>query len=120
MGVELVVTFPDRRVPAWPQTAALLAGRGVAVQMRMIDGELAFPDEEPPESWREIRVAAGGAMITIRRGDGAITLVGWGNMDEVQKKLWHALAWAFASAGDGRVGPEGLTAEAFAQQGELT
>jgi hypothetical protein len=116
MGVELVVTFPDKRVPAWPQAAALLAGRGVAVQMRMIDGELAFPDEEPPESWREIRVASGGAMITIRRGDASVTLVGWGNMDESQKQLWHALAWAFASAGGGLVGPEGLTAEAFARQ----
>jgi hypothetical protein len=116
MGVELQVAFPDGRVPAWPNVASLLAGRGLAAQMRMIDGELAFPDEEPPESWRELRVAAGGAMITVSRGDGSLTLIGWGNMDEPQRKLWHGLAWAFASAGGGAVGAEKLSAEEFAKR----
>lgn len=116
MGVELQITFPVKPIPAWPAVAGLLAGCGVAAQMRMIDGELAFPDEEPPESWRELRVAAGGAMITIRRGDGSVTLVGWGNMDDAQKKLRTALAWAFASAGGGLVGPEALPADRFAER----
>jgi hypothetical protein len=105
MGVELVVTFRDRQPPAWPAVAELLAKHGWPVQMRMIDGELAFPDEQPPDAWREIRVAAG-AMVTIRRGEGEVRLVAWGNADEAQRRLWQALAWAFASAGEGLVRTE--------------
>lgn len=114
MGVELKVSLPAGGVPEWPAVARLLAGRGLAVQMRMIDGELAFPDEEPPAGWREIRVGAAGAMVTVRRGDG-VSVVGWGNGDAAQEALWRALAWAFAAAGEGRIGPEALTADEFAR-----
>jgi hypothetical protein len=121
MGVELNVTFPGRPVPAWPVVAKLLAGRGSAVQMRMIDGELAFPDEQPPEDWREIRVAAGGTMVTIRRSGQEVRLVAWGNADENQRRLWQLLAWAFAQAGDGLVRTEegDLTPAAFAENAGL-
>ncbi len=106
MGVELVVTFRERQPPAWPAVAELLARHGWPVQMRMIDGELAFPDEQPPEGWREVRVAAGGAMVTVRRGEHEVRLVAWGNADDAQRRLWQALAWAFAAAGDGLVRSE--------------
>ena len=121
MGVELRVTYPERAVPAWPTVAELLARHGWAVQMRMIDGELAFPDEQPPEAWREIRVAAGGAMITVRRSEQEVRLVAWGNADEAQRRLWQALAWAFASAGGGVVATDtgALEAAAFARQAGL-
>jgi hypothetical protein len=111
MGVDLRVTFPDRRVPDWPAVAGRLTAAGLPVQMRMIDGELAFPDEQPGESWRELRVAAGGAMVTVRRGDGEVAVVAWGNMDEAQKRLWQAVAEAFAGAGGGAVqgGPGGCS-----------
>jgi hypothetical protein len=99
MGLERTVTFPAGHVPVWADVAARLAAKGVVVQMRMIDGELAFPDESPPDTWRELRVAFGGAMVTVRRDDAAVRLVGWGNMDEPQKQLWQALAEAFAEAG---------------------
>jgi len=117
MGVELRVTFPGQPVPAWPAVAELLTGRGWPIQMRMIDGELAFPDEQPPESWREIRVALGGAMVTIRRTEREVRLVAWGNADAAQRRLWQALAWAFASVGGGMVSAdEGtLDADAFAE-----
>lgn len=103
MGVELRVHFPERTAPAWPAVVDRLASAGLAVQMRMIDGELAFPEELPPESWRELRVAASGAMVTVRRGDGEVVVVAWGNMDDAQKRLWQALADAFAAAGGGTV-----------------
>ena len=44
------------------------------MQMRMIDGELALPDETPPDGWRELRVAAPEGMVTIRRAPGRIVL----------------------------------------------
>jgi hypothetical protein len=114
--MEQTVVFPQRKPPAWPEVAGLLARQGRPVQMRMIDGELAFPDEEPPEVWREIRVASAGAMITIRRGEDQVVLVAWGNADADQVALWNALAWAWAAAGNGQVQTaEGsLDAAAFA------
>jgi hypothetical protein len=102
MGLERTVTFAGD-IPGWPAVCDLLAGRGAAVQMRMIDGELAFPDEEPPEAWRELRLSLGGGMVTVRRGAGQVSLVVWGNADAALLQAWDLLAWAFAEAGGGRV-----------------
>lgn len=70
--------------------------------MRMIDGELAFPDEIPPSDWRELRVADQGAMVTIRRGEKEIILVGWNSDDPAQESLMSGLAKALASFGRNR------------------
>ena len=103
MGMDLRVDFAGKETPAWPAVAAAMQARGWAVAMRMIDNELAFPDETPPESWRELRVGADGAMVTIRRAASGVALVAWGNADAAQRRLWNRLAWAFASAGGGAV-----------------
>jgi len=55
---NLTATFAEGQAPSWPAVCALLARRGYPVQMRMIDGQPAFPDEAPPDDWREVRVAA--------------------------------------------------------------
>ncbi|MFO0928391.1 MAG: hypothetical protein U0736_15345 [Gemmataceae bacterium] len=117
MGMQLEVTFAAA-VPAWPAVAELVRGRGFVLQMRMIDGELAFPDDVPPDGWRELRVAAAGAMVTVRRADGGVQLVVWGNADADQQQLWRALAWGFAQVGDGRVQTEQgpIDADTFAAQ----
>jgi hypothetical protein len=57
MGMEQTVTFPAGSPPSWSAARDLLVSRGLLMQARMIDGELAFPDEEPPENWRELRLA---------------------------------------------------------------
>ena len=123
MGMELKVTFATGKVPAWPAVAALLAAEGSSsslppVEMRMIDGELAFPDEAPPEGWRELRVALGGAMVTVRRGADEASVVAWGNADAAQLRLWQTLAWALAAAGEGSVlTPDGpVNAATFGKQ----
>ncbi len=103
MGMDQTVTFGDRPAPPWPAVRDLLAARGYPVQIRMIDGELAFPDEEPPAAWRELRVAAPGGMITLRRTAGGVTLVTWGNADAGLRQAWNAVARAFADAGGGTV-----------------
>jgi hypothetical protein len=69
----------------------------------MIDGELAFPDEAPPEGWRELRVGTAGGMVTVRREPGRVVCVTWGNAQGEMLQAWHALTWAFAEAGGGRV-----------------
>lgn len=118
MGMQLEVTFPGASVPDWPAVAELTAGHGLSTQMRMIDGELAFPDDAPPADWRELRVAADGAMVTIRREPAGVQLVVWGNADAAQLRLWRVLAWAFARAGAGHVQTEQGPADAdrFAAQ----
>ena len=101
--MDQTVTFAGRPAPPWPAVRELLTGLGYAVQVRMIDGELAFPDEAPPEAWRELRVGTPQGMVTLRREGGGIVCVTWGNADAALRQAWNALAWAFAEAGSGRV-----------------
>ena len=120
MGMDQTITLAA--APAWSAVRELLARSGLAVQMRMIDGQLAFPDEEPSETWRELRVAvAGGAMVTVRREPDGVRCVTWGNADEAARQAWNALAWAFAEAGGGRVQtPQGpLDAATYRRQADL-
>ncbi len=121
MGLNLSITFADSP-PSWERAQTLLANQGWGVQMRMIDGQLAFPDEQPPEQWRELRVAAAqGGMVTIRRDGSTIQCVIWGNADKATKETWNALAWAFAAAGQGLIHIEqaALSADQFRLQAEL-
>ncbi|MFO0863347.1 MAG: hypothetical protein U0744_01575, partial [Gemmataceae bacterium] len=86
-----------------PAIAAKFKSQGLAVTMRMIDNELAFPDEEPGPDWHEVRVAAAGNMITLRRDPDGITLVIWGNADEALKHAWDQMAHALADLTHGAV-----------------
>jgi hypothetical protein len=120
MGLEQTVLFPDS-VPTWHDVQELLAKRGFPIQMRMIDGQLAFPDELPVEPWRELRVSSGANMVTIRREQNQVTLVTWGNIDAALVRTRNALAWAFAQAGKGRIQSEDgeQSAAEFLQSAEL-
>ena len=98
MGMDQTVSFAGAG-PDWAAVRDLLARHGYPVQMRMIDGQLAFPDEEPPEGWRELRVGTPQGMVTLRRGGGAVVCVTWGNADAALRQAWNALAWGWAEAG---------------------
>ena len=121
MGIDRTVSFAARPVPPWSAVAGLLARRGFPAEMRMIDGELAFPDESPPEDWKELRVGTPQGMVTVRKGEGRLTFVTWGNADDPLRRAWNALAWAFAEAGGGEVETEEgrVDAEAFRRQAEM-
>jgi hypothetical protein len=103
MGMEQNVHFDSTAIPAWSGLKAFLDERGFAVQLRMIDGELAFPDEVPPESWRELRVGTPHGMVTLRRENDCIVFVTWGNADAVLLQAWNGLVWACAEVGGGRI-----------------
>ena len=120
-GPPLTVAFAGGAPPAWPAVHDLLARRGFPVRMRMIDGQPAFPDEEPAESWREIRVAAADGMVTVRRDGNRVAFVTWGNAGRGVLQAANALAWAFAAAGAGTAdAPEGpLDAAAFLRTADL-
>ncbi len=115
------VTFAESAMPSWSAVRDLLAARGYPIQMRMIDNQLAFPYEEPPLVWRELRVASSQGMVTLRRELGQITVVTWGNADPPLLQAWNALAWALAEASGGAVesGNGSLSAADFAQWADL-
>lgn len=95
MGVTRRISCP-RGIPTWREVKSRLTAGGVAVEMRMIDGQLAFPDEEPPDDWQELRVSVGGWMVTIRRDGSAVELIRWGDpsaeLDRAVSLLERALA----------------------------
>lgn len=81
MGMTKSVTFASAP-PAWSVVRERLTTQGHPPQMRMIDGMPAFPDEDPPEDWKEIRLTFGAGMITIRQEGSSWNLVVWGNADQ--------------------------------------
>jgi hypothetical protein len=103
MGMERVVSFAEGAVPSWSRIAEALDHHALAVQVRMIDNELAFPDEQPPETWRELRVGMTHGMITIRREDERLRVIVWGNATADLQDDWQKLTAALAEAGNGQV-----------------
>jgi hypothetical protein len=116
MGLERTVTCPNG-VPGWDAIKALLGRVGERGQIRMIDNLPAFPDETPEPGWRELRVAAGGAMVTIRAQGDVLTCVVWSNADPELLAARDRIAWACAEAAGGLVHAEAGTVPAaeFAQ-----
>lgn len=113
MGMEQTVVFPAGVLPTWPAVRELLQQHNLSVQMRMIDNQLAFPDEEPSDAWRELRLGTAAGMVTLRRGADRIAFVVWGNAEEAMRQAWNALVWAWAEAGGGQVlTPEGAVSAA--------
>lgn len=103
MGMDQKVVFAPEKMPAWAQLSALLAERNYPLQMRMIDGELSFPDEAPPDNWRELRVSSRQGMVTLRREPDGIMLVTWGNADQNLRQAWNAVTWALAHLSRGAI-----------------
>lgn len=128
MGLEQTVTVPAGAALPWGALAERLAARGYPVQVRMIDGLPAFPDELPPDDWRELRVGTPAGMVTLRRSDPAapgtpagVGVVVWGNAGPELYAAANALLWAAADVTGGRVQtPDGSrTADEFARASGL-
>jgi hypothetical protein len=121
MGLEQTVTFTRGTLPPWSEVSDLLARRGFPVQVRMIDNELALPDELPPDTWSELRLGTPSGMVTLRRDPHRVVLLTWANADAALLQAWNALAWALAEATGGRVqAPNGtFSAAEFLQTGDL-
>ena len=108
MGMEYVVE-PADELPKLASIREILAGEGYSLQTRMIDGQLAFPDEEPKGPWSELRVAINKNMITLRHDGRAIHVLTWGNADDAMQVVWKSLVWAIAESSKGKViSPDGV------------
>jgi hypothetical protein len=103
MGMAQTIIFDANCNVSWPAVRSFLDSKGFSVQVRMIEGELALPDEQPPEQWRELRLGTPAGMVTVRRQPDRITLVVWGNADSALVRARDLLTWAFARASLGQI-----------------
>jgi hypothetical protein len=101
MGMSRTVKFAGKPPPDWVRVRGCLAEHGFPMQMRMIDGELAAPDELPPAGWHELRIGSSLGMVTVRRGPDWVEVVTWSSADMLMLHTWNAVAWAYAEAGEG-------------------
>jgi hypothetical protein len=117
MGVEQTVMLPPGVPVPWTAIVERLTARAFSIQLRMIDGLPAFPEEEPSADWRELRVGTAAGMITLRRTPAGMGVTVWGNADPALLAAANALLWAVADVGGGRVEtPAGsVTAAQFAR-----
>jgi len=118
MGMDNKVQFPQAKAPTWAALQSFFAAKNETLQLRMIDGELAFPDETPADNWRELRVGTPSGMITMRRDPDGITLVIWGNADAGMRQAWNGLTWGIAHLSGGLVNGT-LSADEFASAADL-
>jgi hypothetical protein len=121
MGMQQTIEFPAGSVPTWEALRDFLGGLGFPIQLWMIDGALAFPDEAPPAGWRELRVGTPQGMITLRREGDRLVLVTWGNADRSLVQAWNALTWACAVVGNGQITSENgaMTADEYRRESDL-
>ena len=113
MGIEQSISFANNALPSWVALKGFLDQHGYPISLRMIDGELAFPDEVPPNAWSELRVGTPAGMVTMRRDKDRLVLVTWGNADAALLQAWNGLVWAAAELGDGRIeSPNGVVTAA--------
>lgn len=121
MGMEQTVSFTGKPIPSFAAVRDFLSQRGFPLQMGTIDGELAFPDEQPSDGWRELRLRTPQGMVTVRRAGERLAFVTWGNADAPMLQAWNALVWAFAEVGSGQVEtPQGLLdAAAYQDRSDL-
>jgi hypothetical protein len=121
MGMEHKIVTADANSALWEKLSTLLAEHRFPIQLRMLDGQLAFPNEVPPPDWRELRVGTSQGMVTLRRDADGVALVTWGNADAAMRQAWNALTWACARVTGGQIQTDVglLTAEVFQQTAEL-
>ena len=79
MGMEIEVKVAGMN---WSKISGAMAKFEPKCTIRMADGQLTFPDEEPPTDWKELRIALPAGMVTIRKTPTGATLVTWGNVSQ--------------------------------------
>ena len=77
MGMEIEVKVAGIN---WNKISGAMATFEPKGSIRMADGELTFPDEEPAADWKELRIALPAGMVTIKKIPNGVALVTWGNV----------------------------------------
>ncbi len=102
MGLEKVIVY-EGMSPSWAQLAEAFQHRGLKAVIRMIDGQLAFPDESPPSAWHEVRLGFSAGMITLRAAPGRLFITIWGNASPELVQVWDQVAQTCAEAVAGTI-----------------
>jgi len=102
VGLQRVVKLSHGE-PSFVAVAEKWAESGEPLTVRMIDGLPAFPDEMPPDGWKEVRVSVPSGMITLRREAGQWACVVWGSADNALLTARDQLCDTIASVGRGTV-----------------
>lgn len=97
MGMDRTIAFTGA-VPSWASIRERIVAAGLTVQLRMIDGLPAFPDEVPEDGWRELRVSTPGGMMTLRLQPGQLSVVVWGNAGAELLTDWEIVVRACSEA----------------------
>lgn len=96
MGLSQSIACPAG-IPPWIDVLARLQAAGCPAAYRMIDGQLALPDETPGDDWAEVRLGTPAGMVTVRRVAGGVEIVTWGNADPALRAAMEAVGRAFVS-----------------------
>lgn len=80
-----------------------VVAKDLGMALRLVENMPAFPDEEIPEEFSEIRLGSEGGMISVRSQPGALVLVVWGNADDPLCQALVKLAGCLATRGAGKV-----------------
>ena len=100
MGMSSTVTFAGP-APSWTAIQTQLITEGLPVQLRMIDGLPAFPNENPNDGWRELRISTASGMITLRLDEQSISVIVWDNAGPDLLRERDAVVRACAAAAHG-------------------
>jgi hypothetical protein len=121
MGLERKVTVPLDTVPSWSLVAKFFAAKNFPLKVMMIDGALSFPDEQPPDSWRDLRLGTPLGMVTLRKENDAFRVITWGNASGPLLQAWNALTLGLAKIFRGVIhdGEGTVSALEFANKAEL-
>jgi len=104
MGLQRTIRFPANGGPTWPAIVAAMAERGLPIALRMIDNLPAFPDEVPPEDWKDLRLGFDAGMVTFRRTNATEwSVIIWGNSDPNLVTAWEQCIAAIAESGTGSI-----------------
>jgi hypothetical protein len=104
VGVQSSIRFSTGAVPSWGAIRAAVAATGNPPVVRMIDGLPAFPDETPPDEWKEVRIGLAGTMVTLRRTEAGIDVVTWGTADPALESARSRVCDALSQLSEGNTG----------------
>lgn len=101
MGMDRNIPFTGP-TPSWSNIRAQIVAAGLPVQLRMIDGLPAFPDEVPDAGWRELRISTPSGMMTLRLQSDQLSIVVWGNAGPALMHEWEVVERACSQAANNR------------------
>ena len=78
MGMDLFVAGAGTSIDGLLQR---LKSAGVTATVIMVDNQLHAPNAAVPDAWRDVRLRTPAGMLSLKRRDGGVAVVVFGNAD---------------------------------------